>query len=91
MNLENIGVKLNKTSSKIIGGYSGQVEHSSVKNIYAIGDILEEAPMLTSTATKTGKLLGETLVNEIKNKTTNKIKNVNWDNVPGTVFSNPEY
>ncbi len=50
LNLEKLGVKLNKSNNKILGGKDGELEKTDVNNIYAIGDVLEGVPELTPVA-----------------------------------------
>lgn len=40
MGLESLGVELHPETHKIMGGYGGDTEQSSVEGVYAIGDIL---------------------------------------------------
>lgn len=43
-------MKINKSNNKIIGGNDNEIEKTSVKNVYAIGDVLEGIPELTPVA-----------------------------------------
>ncbi|KAJ8005814.1 hypothetical protein DPEC_G00121790 [Dallia pectoralis] len=81
LNLENVGIKLNKDSGKILVGAD---ESTSVSNIYAFGDIGEGRPELTPTAIKAGKLLARRLSGQ-----TSEL--MNYDNVATTVFTPLEY
>lgn len=44
---------------KIIGGFQDEAEQTSVENIYALGDILENIPELTPVASKSAVLLAK--------------------------------
>ncbi|XP_051977179.1 thioredoxin reductase 2, mitochondrial-like isoform X2 [Xyrauchen texanus] len=81
LNLENVGVKINKETGKIIVAAD---EATSVPNIYAIGDIGEGRPELTPTAIKAGKLLAHRLEGH-------STELMNYDNVATTVFTPLEY
>uniref|UniRef100_A0A8C2IRR4 thioredoxin-disulfide reductase (NADPH) n=1 Tax=Cyprinus carpio TaxID=7962 RepID=A0A8C2IRR4_CYPCA len=59
LNLEKVGVEINKETGKIIVAAD---EATSVPNIFAIGDIAEGRPELTPTAIKAGRLLARRLV-----------------------------
>ena len=56
LNLDRIGVKVNPKNRKILGGF-GEVEKTSVPNIYALGDVLNGVPELTPVAAKSGQFL----------------------------------
>ncbi|RXM91942.1 Thioredoxin reductase 2, mitochondrial [Acipenser ruthenus] len=58
LNLEKVGVKMNRETGKIIVSAD---EATSVPHIYAIGDIAEGRPELTPTAIQAGKLLARRL------------------------------
>ncbi|XP_051552692.1 thioredoxin reductase 2, tandem duplicate 2 isoform X2 [Myxocyprinus asiaticus] len=81
LNLEKIGVEINKETGKIIVAAD---EATSVPNIYAIGDIGEGRPELTPTAIKAGKLLARRLEGH-------STELMNYDNVATTVFTPLEY
>uniref|UniRef100_A0A6Q2X9D3 thioredoxin-disulfide reductase (NADPH) n=1 Tax=Esox lucius TaxID=8010 RepID=A0A6Q2X9D3_ESOLU len=81
LNLEKVGIKLNKESGKILVGAD---ESTSVPNIYAFGDIGEGRPELTPTAIKAGKLLARRLTGQSSEL-------MNYDNVATTVFTPLEY
>ncbi|KAG9334370.1 hypothetical protein JZ751_008189 [Albula glossodonta] len=95
LNLEKIGVALQKESGKVI---VGDDESSSVPNVFAIGDIAEGRPELTPVAIKAGKLLARRLFSP-------STELMNYDNsqqcipvlihlqqqVPTTVFTPLEY
>jgi pyruvate/2-oxoglutarate dehydrogenase complex dihydrolipoamide dehydrogenase (E3) component len=57
LNLSKIGLKTNPTNNKIITK-KDEVEQTNIDNIYALGDVVEGLPELTSTATKMGWSLG---------------------------------
>ncbi|XP_074644054.1 thioredoxin reductase 2, mitochondrial-like [Tubulanus polymorphus] len=84
LNLENVGVRLNKSTGKIIGKNDGDNERSSVRNIYAIGDVLENGLELTPVAIKAGKLLAKRLFSHSKEQ-------MDYEKVPTTVFTPLEY
>ncbi|MBN3298906.1 TRXR2 reductase, partial [Amia calva] len=81
LNLESIGVEINKESGKILVAAN---EATSIPHIYSIGDISEGRPELTPTAIKAGKLLARRLFDK-----TSEL--MNYDNVPTTVFTPLEY
>lgn len=69
----------------IIGNHNGEVEQTSVDNIYAIGDILEETHNLTPVAQKQGKFLAKKIfyknmsknvINSFKTKLIYQFKNI---------------
>ena len=63
LNLQKVGVQT--TKSKKIKTRDEEVERTSVDNIYAIGDVVEGLPELTSTATKMGWHLGRRIVQRL--------------------------
>ena len=77
LNLEKIGVKLNKQNSIEIDKHY----KSSVDNIYAIGDVVP-GPMLAHKAEEEGVACVEI----IKGQKTH----VNYDSIPAIVYTNPE-
>nr|XP_033810372.1 thioredoxin reductase 2, mitochondrial isoform X1 [Geotrypetes seraphini] len=81
LNLENVGVKVNAETGKII---VDSFEATSVPNIYAIGDITEGRPELTPTAIAAGKLLAQHLFGHATEP-------MDYDGVPTTVFTPLEY
>ncbi|KAJ8263441.1 hypothetical protein COCON_G00158980 [Conger conger] len=81
LNLEKVGVVLEKESGNIIVADN---EASSVPNIYAIGDIGEGRPELTPVAIKAGKLLARRLAGA-------STELMNYDKIPTTVFTPLEY
>uniref|UniRef100_T1JFP9 thioredoxin-disulfide reductase (NADPH) n=1 Tax=Strigamia maritima TaxID=126957 RepID=T1JFP9_STRMM len=80
LNLRNAGVQVHTASGKIITTN----EQTSVRNIYAIGDVLHERPELTPVAVKAGKLLAHRMFTQSTNK-------MDYDKVPTTVFTPVEY
>ncbi|KAK3083951.1 hypothetical protein FSP39_005938 [Pinctada imbricata] len=84
LNLEDIGVKLDRESHKVLGDHGGDQERSSVHNIYSIGDVLQGRPELTPVAIKAGKLLAHRLFG-------NSTHQMDYDIVPTTVFTPLEY
>ncbi|XP_056100365.1 thioredoxin reductase 2, mitochondrial-like, partial [Rhinichthys klamathensis goyatoka] len=81
LNLEKVGVEINKETGKIILAAD---EATSVPNIFAIGDIGEGRPELTPTAIQAGKLLARRLVGHSDEL-------MNYENVATTVFTPLEY
>ena len=81
LGLEGIGVKLNPKNGKVI---HDEAEKTSVDNIYAIGDILDDKPELTPMAIQSGLLLARRLAGVSDQLT-------DYDNVPTTVFTPIEY
>ncbi|KAL4636054.1 thioredoxin reductase 2, mitochondrial, partial [Arapaima gigas] len=81
LNLEGVGMALNKDTGKII---VAEDEATSVEHVYAIGDIGEGRPELTPTAIKAGKLLARRLAGVSSEL-------MNYRSVPTTVFTPLEY
>ncbi|MGH0183061.1 UNVERIFIED_CONTAM: hypothetical protein FKN15_027191 [Acipenser sinensis] len=81
LNLEKVGVKMNRETGKIIVSAD---ETTSVPHIYAIGDIAEGRPELTPTAIQAGKLLARRLFGKSSEL-------MDYDCVPTTVFTPLEY
>ncbi|KAM9858543.1 thioredoxin reductase 2, tandem duplicate 2 [Aulostomus maculatus] len=81
LGLTKLGVQLNKETGKILVAAD---ESTSVPNIYAFGDIGEGRPELTPTAIKAGKLLARRLAGH-------STEQMNYDDVPTTVFTPLEY
>jgi glutathione reductase (NADPH) len=77
LGLEGAGVKLNADGAVVVDAYS----KSSVDSIYAIGDVTNRLN-LTPVATAEGMALAKTLYR-------NEPTAMDHDNVPTTVFSNP--
>ena len=80
LNLKQVNVETNK---------KGQIKinekwQSSVPNIYAVGDVIENALELTPVAIKQGRYLVDGIFN-------NNWKTVDFDKVPTTVFTPLEY
>ncbi|KRX10974.1 FAD/NAD-linked reductase, dimerization domain [Pseudocohnilembus persalinus] len=92
LNLDHIGVKLDKNSKKIIGNYDKQLEKTSVDGIYALGDVLHGVPELTPVAQKIGVNLARKIAKNKHQDSKIKIYNINYDeSVPTTVFTPLEY
>jgi len=90
LGLKHAGVEINKRSKKIKGGHDSQMELTSSKSIYAIGDVLDGAPELTPTATMSGVQVAKKVAKNL-GKYEGKIKELDFSVVPTTVFSYPEY
>ena len=80
LDLEKAGLEVNKKNGKFVTVN----EQTNVPNIYAIGDVLDGKLELTPTAIKAGKLLAQRLYNNSK-------KQMDYTNVPTTVFTPIEY
>jgi thioredoxin reductase (NADPH) len=84
--IENVGIKLNPKTNKILTNF----EQTNVKNIYAIGDVIDEASAngkvleLTPVAIKAGQLLAQRLFDGSDVK-------MDYYAVPTTVFTPLEY
>eukprot|EP01064_Diplonema_japonicum_P031125 TRINITY_DN5473_c1_g1_i1.p1 TRINITY_DN5473_c1_g1~~TRINITY_DN5473_c1_g1_i1.p1 ORF type:complete len:479 (+),score=152.55 TRINITY_DN5473_c1_g1_i1:58-1494(+) len=78
LGLENVGVKTNKHGFVEVG------EHldTSVSGIYAIGDVISKGPMLAHKAEDEGIAIAEQLAG--------KVGHVNYDVIPGVIYTNPE-
>jgi dihydrolipoamide dehydrogenase len=61
---------------------------TNVDKIYAIGDITGKL-MLAHTASKQGLLVADIIANKIL-KTQRKLINIDYDNIPNCIFTNPE-
>lgn len=81
MNLEAVGVRLG-SNGKIVCPKNN--DQSSVKNIYAIGDVVQGMPELTPVAIQAGKLLAARLYG-------GATETMDYDMVPTTVFTPLEY
>jgi len=81
LGLEEIGVELNPKNRKVLHDAS---EKTSVDNIYAIGDVLDDKPELTPVAIQAGRLLAKRLcgVSDVL---------TDYVNVCTTVFTPLEY
>jgi len=79
--LESIGVALNPKNGKVL---HDSKEQTNVKNIYAIGDVLDDKPELTPVAIQAGKLLARRLCG-VSDVVTDYV------NVCTTVFTPLEY
>jgi len=86
LGLEAVGVKLDPSSKKVIGGgeLPGHSEQSSVPHIFAIGDCLQGRPELTPVAIQAGRLLSRRLYD-------GSDVTMDYTNVPTTVFTPYEY
>lgn len=80
LNLEAVGIKYNE-KNKIIVDDSNK---TSLDDVYAIGDVIENSPELTPVAMKEGKLLADRLFG-------GKTKKMDYDNIPTTIFTPLEY
>eukprot|EP01135_Chromosphaera_perkinsii_P004544 Nk52_evm14s288 gene=Nk52_evmTU14s288 len=80
LNLESVGVELNKRSGKIIS----KDEQTSVPNVFAIGDVLDGKPELTPVAIQAGRLLSNRLFGGAEEK-------MDYTNIATTVFTPLEY
>ena len=77
LNLENIGVELDKTGRvKVNKNFE-----TNIKNIYAIGDVIE-GPMLAHKAEEEGIAVAELIAGQSGH--------VNYDVIPGVVYTSPE-
>ena len=77
LNLENIGVELDKKGRvKVNKNFE-----SNIKNIYAIGDVIE-GPMLAHKAEEEGIAVAELIAGQSGH--------VNYDVIPGVVYTSPE-
>ncbi|KAK3699596.1 hypothetical protein QZH41_014309, partial [Actinostola sp. cb2023] len=81
LGLEKVGVEVNPSTKYIIGVNN---EQTSVSNIYAIGDVLQDRPELTPVAIMAGKLLARRMFGDSD-------VHMDYDNVPTTVFTPLEY
>lgn len=79
LNLENIGVEVNEK------GYIkvDQFQNTSVKGIYAVGDVIEGGVPLTPVAVAAGRRLSERLFNHKPNE------HLDYTFIPTVVFSHP--
>jgi len=55
--LKKVGVQTHESNLKVIGGFEGEFEKTSVNNIYAVGDCLDKVPELTPIAQQSANLL----------------------------------
>lgn len=79
--LEKIGIHLNKLNGKIV---ADNFERTNVKNIFAIGDVLDGKPELTPVAIQAGRLLARRLYGKSD-------IGMDYKMVPTTVFTPLEY
>lgn len=90
LNLEKVGVKLNKNNGKVIGGYMNEVERTNVPNIYAVGDALDKILELQPVASKGGKFLAKRVhlrKRNIKDRKLFDMFTVKYDMIPTTIFT----
>lgn len=80
LGLENVGVKINPKTKKILG----KLEQSSCPNVYAVGDVLEGSPELTPVAIQAGIKLAHRLFGGSK-------EIMDYVNICTTVFTPLEY
>lgn len=57
LNLKKVGVQTHESNLKVLGGFGGEFEKTSVNNIYAVGDCLDKVPELTPIAQQSANLL----------------------------------
>ena len=79
--LDKIGVKMNSSNGKIV---HDEREQTSVPNIFAIGDVLDDKPELTPVAIQAGRLLAKRLAGVSATLT-------DYVNICTTVFTPLEY
>jgi pyruvate/2-oxoglutarate dehydrogenase complex dihydrolipoamide dehydrogenase (E3) component len=90
LNLKKIGVDLAK--NKKVKTQANEVERTNINHIYAIGDVVEGLPELTSTATKMGWSLGRRIVHRLgKGEFKEHEMFVSLHNYPTTIFTPLEY
>jgi len=83
MGLKELGVQMN-SDGFVVGGHGKEAERSSVSNIFAIGDVLENCLQLTPVAIKSGKMLAHRLFGKSQ-------EHMDYDLIPSTVFTPLEY
>lgn len=66
LNLDKIGLKLSE--SKKILTHSTELDRTNIEHIYAVGDVVEGLPELTSTATKIGWALGRKIASKLNKR-----------------------
>ncbi|KAJ9589625.1 hypothetical protein L9F63_017165, partial [Diploptera punctata] len=81
LNLQNVGVIINPSNKKIV---VDGTEHTSMKNIFAIGDVIDGKLELTPVAIQAGQLLARRLYGKSDVP-------MDYQNVPTTVFTPLEY
>ena len=74
-----IGIKLEKDKNKI--KVNNKFE-TSIKNIYAIGDVIDKGPMLAHKAEDEGIAVAEIIAGQAGH--------VNYDVIPAVIYTNPE-
>ncbi|EGR30338.1 thioredoxin reductase 2, putative [Ichthyophthirius multifiliis] len=92
LNLNNLGVQTSQ-NKKILSGNFNNYEQTSIQNIFAVGDILEGVPELTSTAQMSSRLLAHRIYGYKNNLGEDQMKNykMNYKNTPTTLFTPLEY
>jgi thioredoxin reductase (NADPH) len=71
---------------------SDEIERTNIDNIYAIGDVVQGLPELTSTATKMGWHLGRRIVQRLgKGSFKDHEMSISLNNYPTTIFTPLEY
>ncbi|MFA9486108.1 MULTISPECIES: glutathione-disulfide reductase [unclassified Moraxella] len=79
LNLDKVGVKTNNKGEIIVDEY----QNTSVDNIFAVGDIIQNGIQLTPIAVAAGRRLSERLFNSKPNE------RLDYHNVPSVIFSHP--
>ncbi|WII96171.1 glutathione-disulfide reductase [Moraxella haemolytica] len=79
LNLDKVGVKTNNKGEIIVDEY----QNTSVDNIFAVGDIIQNGIQLTPIAVAAGRRLSERLFNNKPNE------RLDYHNVPSVIFSHP--
>lgn len=65
-----------------------EVERTNIDHIYAIGDVVDGLPELTSTATKMGWRLGKRIIHRLgKGKFKDHEMSISLTNYPTTIFT----
>lgn len=90
LNLKAAGVEVSKTK-KILTRHD-EIDRTNVDHIYALGDVVEGLPELTSTATKMGWHLGRRITELLgKAKFKSHETHISIHNHPTTIFTPLEY
>ena len=79
LGLDAVGVKTNKGGFVVVEPHTFK---TSVPNVYAIGDVIDQGPMLAHKAEDEGIAIAEILAG--------KVGHVNYDVIPGVIYTNPE-
>ena len=77
-NFSKLGIKLNKQNKIIVD----KNYKTSIKNIYAIGDVIDKGPMLAHKAEDEGIAVAENIAGQSGH--------VNYDTIPGVIYTTPE-